>query len=412
MKAAKNYIKEIKSHFHNAVNLQHNCKIYIATIKGNSWSFYFKKGNLVWASSSIHRFRRLYRLTNQICPEVNCQTVKLREQEISELWEYLLISVLYKRKLITIIQVQEVIQAIIQEVLFDCFIAESQIAQVKVIFETKGNQMAAILKSPLFQQPITQINCHKILDRLESSVSNWKNITESNFSPNVAPVIKDIDKLKKAVNHEIYEELFIFIDGNKTLRELAHLTKQELLVLVNILLPQIKNKAIALQKVPDRQLANLYFSPSSQSQKNDYNHGKREYIQELDLPLVVCVDDDFHVCQAITQILNPIGYRLLAVNDPFKALMVLLENPASLIFISAEMTDANGYELCSQIKKMPALKDIPLVILRDKEGMVERLRGKLSGAVDFINKPLNISEVLTITQKHTQHFVEPNAVSF
>lgn len=412
MKATKNYIKEIKSHFSNAVNLQHNCKIYISTANSNSWSFYFKKGNLIWASSTIHRFRRLYRLTDRICPEANCQAIKLREQEITELWEYLLISILYKRKLITILQVQEVIQAIVQEVLFDCLIAESHISQVKVFFETKGNQMGAILKSPLFEQPITQINCSKTLDRIESAVSNWKNTQLTNFSPNLAPVIKDIDKLTKTISEETYEQVLVFIDGNKTLRDLVNLTQQDLWELVNILLPHIQNKAIALQRVPDRQLKNLYFSPSSQANQAKYANRTREYIRELDLPLVVCVDPDFHICQQITQILNPVGYRLLAVNDPLKALMVLLENQASLILISAEMTDANGYELCAQIKKMPALKDIPVVILRHQENMVDRLRSKMSGVVDFINKPLNNSEVLTITQKHTQNFVKQKSIMF
>ncbi|MCC0177958.1 response regulator [Waterburya agarophytonicola K14] len=411
MKFAKNNLKQIKFNFQNAVDLQQNCKICIFTTNGDSWSFYFKKGNLIWASSSIHRFRRLYRLTNQICPQVNCQEVKLREQEISELWEYLLISVLYKRKQIDIIQVKEVIQAIIKEVLFDCFIAEREIDKVKVFFKTKGNKMGAILNSSLFQQPITKINYIKTVERIESFVSDWNQTILAHSSPNLAPVIKHIDKLKKTVDGDIYQQLFVFINGKKTLRDLAIETKKDLITVANLLIPQIKSKAIALQRVPDQQLSNLYFAPSSTENDIKYNNGTREYIQELDLPLIICVDDDPHICQQIAQVLNPIGYRILPVNDGAKTLMVLLKKKPNLILIDAEMPDINGYELCAQIKKMPDLKNIPLIIIGEQDSIVDKLRGKISGAVDIISKPLNSAILATIAQKYTQSFADKKSLT-
>ncbi|MGL5939613.1 MAG: response regulator [Waterburya sp.] len=404
MKAVNN-IKKVKAQFQNAVDLQHTCKIYVTVTEDYSWSFYFKKGYLIWASSSIHRFRRLYRLTQQICPEINCQDIKLREQEISELWEYLLIYVLYKRQQINIIQVREIIQEIIKEVLFDCLLADEKISQVKVIFETQANSMGAILRSPLFQQPITQIEYKKTITRLELLISDWKAIDLTNCLPNLAPVIIDIDKLKKDVDTNTYQKLFMFINGKKTLRDLAIATKQDLLNLTRSLAPHIKSKAIALQQVPDQQLINLYFAPRNQSEQEKYNSPTREYIQELDLPLVICVDDNPGICQQIAQILNPAGYRIIPVNDAAKTLMILLENKPNLIFLDAIMPDANGYELCSQIRKMPALKNIPIVILQKQDSVIERMKAKMAGASDLLNKPIIPTELLTLAQKHTQSFV-------
>jgi two-component system, chemotaxis family, response regulator PixG len=404
MKAVNN-IKKIQTQFHNAVDLQQTCKIYITTNQDYSWSFYFKKGYLIWASSSIHRFRRLYRLIKQICPEINCQDIKLREQEISELWEYLLITVLYKRQQINIIKVEKIIQEIIKEVLFDCLLIDNQIIQIKVIFETQGNSMGAILRSPLFKQPITQIEYKKIIPRLESLISDWKAINIANCSPNLAPVITDINKLKKEINEDTYQQLFRFINGKKTIRDLAVETKQDLLNLTRSLAPHIKNKAIALQQVPDQQLTNLYFAARNQNEPDKYNNPTREYIQELDLPLVICVDDNPQICQQIAQILNPAGYRIIPVNDAAKTLMVLLENQPNLIFLDTIMPDANGYELCSQIRKMPALKDIPIVILQEQENVIERMKAKMAGASDLLCKPIKSSDILTLAQKHTQSFV-------
>ena len=402
MKGSDRDRQQLKSHFQNAVNLKQNCKIYITTTQGDSFSFYFKKGYLLWAIGSNHRFRRLYRLTEQICPEINCQEIKLREQEISELWEYLLINILYKRKLITDSQLKEVIKAIVREVLFDCFIAQKQIDRVKVIFETTVNKMGAILKSPLFKEPIVRLNYHKIERHIESSVANWQNIDLTNYSPNYAPAIENIEKLKKAVDAEKYQQLFIFINGQKTLRDLASATVKKPIEIANTLLPHIKSKAIVLQEVPDLQLANLYFTPSNLKDREQYSTNNREYVRELELPLIICVDDSPNICQDIAQILNPIGYRLLPVNDAANALMVLLESQPSLIFLDTEMPDANGYELCAQIKKMPAFKHIPIIILSDKENMVDKVRAKIVGAIDTLAKPIDKADLLTMTQKYTQ----------
>lgn len=407
MNSSRDYIKQIKSHFKNAVNLNQNCKIHIFTSDNSNWSFYFKKGNLVWASSSEHRFRRLHRLINKFCSGISFGEVKLREQEISELWELLFLNILYKRKYISQEQITIIIQEIITEVLLDCYLIKDDTCQIKIIFETKGNQMGAILNSALFNNPVTSIDYSKASYRIESLASNWENSKISNCLPNLAPVVQDIDKLKKAVDDlSLYQRLFIFIDGKKTFRDLALVSHQDLMAVINYLAPHTESQALYLQKIPDLQLPTIYFTPSNQEVNAEYGHEDRDYIRELDLPLVICVDDDHSVCQHITQLLNPIGYRVISVKDAAKTLIVLLENKPKLIFINASMADANGYELSSQIKRMPDFKDLPIIILSKKEKIVDKLRRKFSGVTDVILKPIDPIEILTITQKHTQNFVD------
>ena len=407
MKATDNWSKKIKSQFQNAVDLKHSCKIYVTGEGNSSWSFYLKQGYLIWASGSVHRFRRLHRLTNKICPEINCLEIKIREQEISELWEYLLVGVLYKRKQISIEQAEEIVRETISEVLFDCLVAREQITGVKTIFETKGNSMGAILRSPLFKQPIAKIDYQKIIDRLESQVVSWLAVAPNIGSPNLAPVIKNIDRLTKSVKPEQYQQLFVFIDGKKTFRELAIASELNLIEVASSLAFQIERKIISLQQVRDRQLANLYFAASNSNYVLP-NGQVREYIEELELPLVIYVDDDPHVCQEVAEILNPAGYRIIPVSDAAKTLVVLLENKPDLIILNAVMPDANGFELCAQIRKMPTLKNIPIAIARKREKATDFVRAKMAGVSDFIGKPLQPAELLTLVQKHTQSAIDPS----
>ena len=405
MKAINDQSKKIKSQLKNAMDLKQSCKIYVTTAANYSWSFYFKKGCLVWASSSVHRFRRLYRVTSKICPEINCFDTKLREQEISELWEYLLINVLYKREQISNIQAEEIIREIVKEVLFDCLLARSTITQVKAIFEIKSNPMGAILGSSLFQQPIAKIDRLNI-QGIESSVMDWQAVNGIDCSPNYAPVIKDIERLKKEVESAADRQLLMFIDGKKTIRELAIATQQEPITIARYLAPHVKSKAFAMQQVEDL-LVNLYFTSTS-SYTLAENGQPREYIQELDLPLIIYVDNDLHVCQQVAQILNSVGYQIIPVSDAAQTLIVLLENTPDLIFLNAIIPDANGYELCAQIRKTSTFKNIPIVIVRDRERKTDLIRAKIAKATDFISKPIQPEKLLTIAQKYTQNAVDYN----
>ena len=262
--------------------------------------------------------------------------------------------------------------------------------------------MGAILKSSLLQQPIAKIDHQKIIQGIESSVMDWQAVDEIDCSPNYAPVIKNIERLKKEVESSAYRQLFIFIDGKKTLRELAIATQQEPIAIARCLAPHLKSKAVAMQQVEDLQLANLYFTSTS-SYTLAENGQPREYIQELDLPLIIYVDNDPHVCQQVAQILNPVGYQIIPVSDAAQTLIVLLENTPDLIFLNAIMPDANGYKLCAQIRKISTFKNIPVVIVRDRQRKTDLIRAKIAKATDFISKPIQPEKLLTIAQKYTQN---------
>ena len=400
MRIIESKIEQVKNQLINATSLKQTCKIYVTTTDGNNRSFYFKQGYLVWASSSVHRFRRLYRLIEKICPEVNFEEFKLREQEISELWEYLALKVLYKRQQISLKQAIEVVREVISEVLFDCLLESDRIEEFQVILKNQINSMAAILESPLLQQTITQVNYEIIIEHLESMVADWTaNLPDC--LPNHAPVVV-VDKLSESIDYDADRELFMYIDGGRTFRDLAILSRQNLPQIAHSIAPFIDNKSIVVDQVEDRPIANLYFAspdplyPATQP---------RKYLKELDLPLIVYVNNDADRCQQAIEILNSAGYQIIAVNDATKTLIVLLKNRPSLIVINANKSDISNYELCAQIKKVSKLKNVPIIISRDREQMLDRVRAKIAGVSDFITKPIKPEELLALAQKYTQAFL-------
>ena len=66
------------------------------------------------------------------------------------------------------------------------------------------------------------------------------------------------------------------------------------------------------------------------------------------------------------------------------------------------MPNANGYEICSQLRKLSVFRNTPIVILTGNDGIVDRVRAKMVGASDFLSKPVKQEVVLEVIRKYTK----------
>ncbi|NEO27500.1 MAG: response regulator [Kamptonema sp. SIO4C4] len=115
-------------------------------------------------------------------------------------------------------------------------------------------------------------------------------------------------------------------------------------------------------------------------------------------PLVACIEDDAGVQQQLEQIFTSQGYRFLAISDPVKALPLLLQHKPAFIFLDLVMPIANGYEICAQIRRVKEFQKTPIAILTSSDGLVDRVRAKMSGATTFLAKPIDAQKVIQTVQ--------------
>ncbi|WP_448268197.1 response regulator [Nostoc sp. DSM 114159] len=123
-------------------------------------------------------------------------------------------------------------------------------------------------------------------------------------------------------------------------------------------------------------------------------------IIDVSRPLVACVDDSPTICRSLEEILTHQNYRFVGIQDSLTAVLKLIKSKPDFIFLDLLMPKVNGYEICSQIRKTPSLKDVPVVILTGKDGIVDRMRTKLVGATDFLGKPVEADKVLNMLHKY------------
>lgn len=192
---------------------------------------------------------------------------------------------------------------------------------------------------------------------------------------------------REAIAHEISS-----FDGYRSLRSIAVYHQQHLIDFTKPLLPFLLLGEISLSLPPnaksERKLSPNIVDLNSLSEA------------ALSQPLVACVDDSIYIYKSLEKILMPRGYRSLGIQDPLKIIPTLIKAKPDFIFLDLLMPITNGYEVCRQIRKTPALKQIPVVILTGKDGTIDRIHAKLVGADGFITKPIDTAAIFKMLDRH------------
>ncbi len=116
--------------------------------------------------------------------------------------------------------------------------------------------------------------------------------------------------------------------------------------------------------------------------------------------LVLAVDDSQTVRRLISVSLERKGYRVVTAEDGMQALVKLAEHVPSLVLLDISMPKMDGYEVCKVIKRNSTLKHVPVLMLSGKDGIFDKLKGRIAGATDYISKPFDIAMLLHALDRH------------
>ena len=296
-------------------------------------------------------------------------------QELQVCWEYQLLCHWVEQGKVTREQAARFIRATVVEVLFDI---------------TQAMDVSCDLKQDnLLATRLVLIDADQIITEAQQLWSRWQGAKVADRSPNAAPIIRQAEQLQARTTPKVYQTLSQLLDGHQTLRDLSVRMKRDVLSVTSSLLPYLQLGLVELINIGD--LPPPIQPPArgvvaKDSQPSD--------------PLIACVDDSPLICQTMQKILTAANYQFIGVNDPLRAIALLLARKPSLIFLDLVMPNANGYEICGQLRKLSVFKQTPIVILTGNDGIVDRVRAKIVGSTDFLAKPVDADTVLQTIQKH------------
>ncbi|MEN9217508.1 MAG: response regulator [Gloeomargarita sp. DG_2_bins_126] len=116
-------------------------------------------------------------------------------------------------------------------------------------------------------------------------------------------------------------------------------------------------------------------------------------------PVIACIDDSKAVQRQVQMTLELEGYDILAITEPARALTTLVRRRPQVILMDINMPDIDGYELCRMLRQSRQLKDVPIVMLTGRDGLIDRLRAQLVGANSYLTKPFAPQQLTQAVQK-------------
>ncbi len=105
---------------------------------------------------------------------------------------------------------------------------------------------------------------------------------------------------------------------------------------------------------------------------------------------ILLVDDEPANLLVLETVLEDPGYRLVRAASGSQALLALMEQEFAVLVLDIRLPDMTGFELAAAIKQRRKTSGVPIIFLTayyDKDQ--HALEGYETGAVDFLNKPVN-----------------------
>ncbi len=124
------------------------------------------------------------------------------------------------------------------------------------------------------------------------------------------------------------------------------------------------------------------------------------YLQNAETFQVLIVDDIPENLQILSNILFEKGIEISFATNGKQALETVEYNPPDLILLDISMPEMDGYEVCERLKKDPKTKEIPVIFLTARTQTDDIIKGFNIGAVDYVTKPFNASELVSRVFTH------------
>jgi two-component system, OmpR family, phosphate regulon response regulator PhoB len=111
-------------------------------------------------------------------------------------------------------------------------------------------------------------------------------------------------------------------------------------------------------------------------------------------PLVLIVEDETPLVTMLRYNLEREGFAVDEAADGEEALLRIAEHRPDAVLLDWMLPLVSGLEVCRQIRRAPATRSLPVIMLTARGEESDRIRGLDSGADDYVVKPFSPSELV------------------
>ncbi len=113
---------------------------------------------------------------------------------------------------------------------------------------------------------------------------------------------------------------------------------------------------------------------------------------------ILVVDDEPPIVDLVRFTLEDADVRVIEASDGVEALVVARQAVPDLVLLDVQMPRLDGFEVCRQLRREPALARIPVVMLTAAGQEADRARGRAAGADEYLTKPFSPLALLALVE--------------
>ncbi len=113
------------------------------------------------------------------------------------------------------------------------------------------------------------------------------------------------------------------------------------------------------------------------------------------MALIYIVEDDESIREIETIALKNSNYMVYAFEKAKDFYRKLDEIVPDLVLLDIMLPDENGYDIVKKLRKNPATKRLPVIMVTAKSTEMDMIKGLDDGADDYIKKPFSVMELIT-----------------
>lgn len=115
---------------------------------------------------------------------------------------------------------------------------------------------------------------------------------------------------------------------------------------------------------------------------------------------ILVVEDSSTTRKVICITLAKEGYDVIEARDGIEAVNHLNDTKPDLILLDIILPRMDGYKVLSIVRENPDLRNVPVIMLTSRDGLLNKVRGKMAGSTAYLTKPFEPKKLLETIQKY------------
>jgi twitching motility two-component system response regulator PilG len=230
----------------------------------------------------------------------------------------------------------------------------------------------------------------------------WQDYTPQISSINVIPVFTP-QQLRAIDNPQVKDHFTKLVDGRASLLNIAEKMGKDPITVAKNYLNWANNGWISFVDSPIEAKTDVAAIANMQGNVSGVSTSinAAEAIAKIDhnLPIVLSVDDSAIIQTSIKRALQE-DYNVLLAGKATEALEILQEVKVELMLLDLTMPDVDGLEFCKTVRAIPQFRDLPIVMVTARDGLVNKMRGHIAGTSKYLTKPFKPEELREVVRQY------------